>query len=52
MARRRRAEKRELIPDPRYNNDMVAYMINCVMERVNQWQRKLYMVRLRTFKNS
>ena len=33
MARRRRAEKRELIPDPRYNNDMVAYMINCVMER-------------------
>jgi len=33
MARRRRAEKRELIPDPRYNNQMVAYMINCVMER-------------------
>ena len=33
MARRRRAEKRELIPDPRYNNDLVAYMINCVMER-------------------
>jgi small subunit ribosomal protein S7 len=33
MARRRAAEKRELIPDPRYNNKMVAYMINCVMER-------------------
>ena len=33
MARRRRADKRELIPDPRYNNDMIAYMINCVMER-------------------
>ena len=33
MARRRRAEKRKLIPDPRYNNDLVAYMINCVMER-------------------
>jgi small subunit ribosomal protein S7 len=33
MARRHRAEKRELIPDPRYNNQMVAYMINCVMER-------------------
>ena len=33
MARRHRAEKRELIPDPRYNNTMVAYMINCVMER-------------------
>lgn len=33
MARRRRAEKRELIPDPRYENKLVAYMINCVMER-------------------
>ncbi|WP_372797365.1 30S ribosomal protein S7 [Pontiella sp.] len=33
MARRHRAEKRDLIPDPRYNNQMVAYMINCVMER-------------------
>ncbi len=33
MARRHRAEKRELIPDPRYNNELVAYMINCVMER-------------------
>jgi len=33
MARRHRAEKRDLIPDPRYNNPLVAYMINCVMER-------------------
>jgi small subunit ribosomal protein S7 len=33
MARRHRAEKRELVPDPRYNNELVAYMINCVMER-------------------
>ena len=33
MARRRRADKRELVPDPRYNSDLVAYMINCVMER-------------------
>jgi len=33
MARRHRAEKRELIPDPRYNNELVAYMINCVMQR-------------------
>ncbi len=33
MARRRRAEKRELIPDPRHESKMVAYMINCVMER-------------------
>ena len=33
MARRRRAEKRELIADPRYNNEIIAYMINCIMER-------------------
>ena len=33
MARRRRAEKRELIADPRYNNKIIAYMINCIMER-------------------
>ena len=33
MARRHRAEKRELTPDPRYNNELVAYMINCVMQR-------------------
>jgi small subunit ribosomal protein S7 len=33
MARRRRAEKRELIPDPRYGNTLVSYMINSVMSR-------------------
>lgn len=33
MARRHRAEKRDLVPDPRYNNELIAYMINCVMER-------------------
>jgi len=31
MARRRRAVKRELIPDPRYGNKLVSYMINSVM---------------------
>ena len=31
MARRRRAEQRKLIPDPRYGNEMVSYMINAVM---------------------
>jgi small subunit ribosomal protein S7 len=31
MARRRRAEQREIIPDPRYGNELVAYMINSVM---------------------
>ena len=31
MARRRRAEQRKLIPDPRYGNELVSYMINSVM---------------------
>jgi small subunit ribosomal protein S7 len=31
MARRRAAVKRELIPDPRYNSELVAYMINAIM---------------------
>lgn len=31
MARRRAAEKRELIPDPRYNSELIAYMINAIM---------------------
>jgi small subunit ribosomal protein S7 len=33
MARRHRAEQRKLIPDPRYGNEMVSYMINSVMSR-------------------
>jgi small subunit ribosomal protein S7 len=33
MARRRAAEKRELTPDPRYNSELVAYMINAIMGR-------------------
>jgi len=31
--RRRRAEKRELIPDIKYNSELVARMINFLMER-------------------
>ena len=31
--RRRRAETRQVIPDPRYNSDLVAKFINCVMEK-------------------
>jgi len=31
--RRRRAEKRELIPDIRYNSELVARLINTIMER-------------------
>ncbi|MCM8776479.1 MAG: 30S ribosomal protein S7, partial [Candidatus Omnitrophica bacterium] len=31
--RRRRAPKREIIPDPRFGDLMVAKMINVVMER-------------------
>jgi len=33
MARRHRAEQRKVIPDPRYGNELVAYMINTVMKR-------------------
>ena len=33
MARRHRAEKRVVIPDPRYNSELVAKIINCVMRR-------------------
>lgn len=33
MARRRRAEKRTITPDSRYNSELVAYMINSIMGR-------------------
>ncbi len=33
MARRRRAEKRELIPDPKFNSELVARVINAVMRK-------------------
>ena len=33
MARRRQAEKRGVIPDPKYNSQLVARIINCVMRR-------------------
>jgi len=33
MARRRRAEKRVLVPDTRYNSELIARLISCVMRR-------------------
>ncbi len=33
MARRHRAEKRTLIPDPKFNSELVAKLINSIMER-------------------
>jgi len=33
MARRHRAEKRTVIPDTRYNSELIAKIINCVMRR-------------------
>jgi len=33
MARRRRADKRKLTPDPKYGSELVSYMINVVMQR-------------------
>lgn len=31
MSRRRRAKQRELLPDPKYNNSLLAKFINCLM---------------------
>ena len=31
MSRRRRAVKREVIPDPRFENEVVSKFINCMM---------------------
>lgn len=33
MARRRRAEKRPVPPDPKYNSELVMRLINCLMRR-------------------
>jgi small subunit ribosomal protein S7 len=33
MSRRRRAEKRPLLPDPKYNSPLVTRLVNTVMER-------------------
>jgi small subunit ribosomal protein S7 len=33
MARRRRAERRSLAPDPTYNSELVARIISCTMRR-------------------
>lgn len=33
MARRRRAEKRELVPDPKFNSELVARIINYIMQQ-------------------
>ena len=33
MSRRRQAEKRPLVPDPRYNSPLVTCLVNMIMER-------------------
>jgi small subunit ribosomal protein S7 len=33
MARRRAAERRAVIPDPKYNSELIARVITCVMRR-------------------
>jgi len=33
MARRREAQKREIIPDPKFNNILVARFINCLLNK-------------------
>jgi len=44
MARRRRAEKRALVPDPKFNSLLVTRFVNCVMRRgkKNTSQRIVY----------
>jgi len=33
MPRRREIAKREILPDPKYNNQLVAKFINCLLKR-------------------
>jgi len=33
MSRRRVAAKRKVVPDPRYNSELVARLTNCIMEK-------------------
>jgi small subunit ribosomal protein S7 len=33
MARRRRAERRDVVADPKYNHAVIARLINCIMQR-------------------
>ena len=33
MSRRRQAVKRPIIPDPRYNSEVVTTLVNMIMER-------------------
>ena len=33
MARRHRAERRDLVPDPKFNSELVTRIINCAMRR-------------------
>lgn len=35
--RRRRAERREVLPDPKYNNKTVTRFVNIVMEQGKKW---------------
>ena len=44
MARRRAAEKRTVIPDPRFNSELVAYMINTIMGRGKKATARLHRV--------
>ncbi len=35
--RRRRAEKREVIPDPKFNNKIVSHFVNMIMQHGKKW---------------
>ena len=40
MSRRHRAEKREIIPDPKYHNEVVTKFMNSVMMRGQEVGRR------------
>ncbi len=42
MARRREAQKRKIIPDPKYNDLMVARFINCILRKGKKGKAEKY----------
>ena len=45
MSRRRRAEKREVYPDPKFGDLVISkFMNNLMIDGKNQLQKKLFMV--------
>ena len=44
MSRRRRAEKREVLPDPKFGDKVISkFMCSLMLSEKNQLQKKLFM---------